>query len=216
MELDLAEANRVMEDEGLTGREVYNEDLTIEYLANHYYLPTVYSKGRRVDYIRHIIDTDSEVRFLGALREYVKKTDCVLRNLDWWMFSKLDQYLDDPFIPYYDPKQNRMARFIPDFIFWGQSGQDLRHSLRGPQGHGTDRLGAKSGRLSPPIRKRPWRCQGLRLRETDSIRSPLSVHPRPQRVPGRRIQALLVRQRLRPVQHRVPVCSRTQGTQTGP
>jgi hypothetical protein len=24
-----------MEDEGLTGRELYNQDLTIEYLANH-------------------------------------------------------------------------------------------------------------------------------------------------------------------------------------
>lgn len=133
-ELDFGEATRVMEDEGLTGRELYNQDLTLEYIANHYYLPTVFSKGRRMDYIRHIIDTESEVRFLGALREYAKKTDCVLRSLDWWMFSKLDQYLDDPYIPYYDPKQNRMARFIPDFIFWGQKGPDYTILFVDPKG----------------------------------------------------------------------------------
>jgi type III restriction enzyme len=119
MELDLDEVNRLMDDEGLTGRQTYTDDLTLEYLANHYYLPVVYSTGKRLDYIRHIIDTESEVRFLAALRNNIKKTDCVLRQLDWWMFSKLDQYLDSPDIPYYDPKQNRVARFIPDFIFWG-------------------------------------------------------------------------------------------------
>jgi hypothetical protein len=50
------------------------------------------------------------------------------------MFSKLDQYLDDPYIPYYDPKQNRMARFIPDFIFWGQKGQDYTILFVDPKG----------------------------------------------------------------------------------
>ncbi|MBI4025941.1 MAG: DEAD/DEAH box helicase family protein [Verrucomicrobia bacterium] len=124
MELDFAgKAQAIalaMKTEGLTGEETYNDDLALEYLANHYYLPVIYSRGKRLDYIRHIIDTDSEVRFLNALRDYIKKSDCVLRQLDWWMFSKLDQYLDTPFIPYYDPKQNRIARFIPDFIFWGQ------------------------------------------------------------------------------------------------
>ena len=134
LELDLTEATRVMENEGLTGRELYNQDLTLEYLANHYYLPTVFSNGKRIDYIRHIIDTESEVRFLGALREYTKKPDCVLRKLDWWMFSKLDQYLDDPYIPYYDPKQNRIARFIPDFIFWGKSGEDYTVLFIDPKG----------------------------------------------------------------------------------
>ena len=123
-ELDFTEAARLMEDQGLTGRQTYdNDELSFdgtEYLANHYYLPVIYSKGKRLDYIRHIIDTDSEVRFLNVLRDYTKKPDCALRQLDWWMFSKLDQYLDTPFIPYYDPKQNRIARFIPDFIFWGQ------------------------------------------------------------------------------------------------
>jgi hypothetical protein len=30
----------------------------------------------------------------------------------------LDESLDEVYIPYYDPKTNRMARFKPDFIFW--------------------------------------------------------------------------------------------------
>ncbi len=49
---------------GLSERQTYNEDIGIEYLANHYYLPVIYSLGKRLDYIRHIIDAESEVRFL--------------------------------------------------------------------------------------------------------------------------------------------------------
>ncbi|HVM51280.1 MAG TPA: DEAD/DEAH box helicase family protein [Candidatus Acidoferrum sp.] len=133
-EFDFTEAARLMEDRGLTGRQTYNDELNLEYLANHYYLPAVYSKGKRLDYIRHIIDTDSEVRFLNALRDYTRKPECVLRGLDWWTFSKLDQYLDTPFIPYYDPKQNRIARFIPDFIFWGQKGDTYTILFLDPKG----------------------------------------------------------------------------------
>jgi type III restriction enzyme len=133
-EFDFAEAARLMEDRGLTGRQTYNDDLALEYLANHYYLPVIYSLGKRVDYIRHIIDTESEVRFLKRVQEYIKKTECVLRQLDWWMFSKLDQYLDTPFIPYYDPKQNRIARFIPDFLFWGQKGNSYTILFVDPKG----------------------------------------------------------------------------------
>ncbi len=137
-EMDFTEAARLMEDQGLTGRQTYDaEALTIDataYLANHYYLPVLYTKGQKLDYIRHIIDEDSEVRFLNALREYAKKPDSVLRNLDWWMFSKLDQYLDEPYIPYYNPKQNRVARFIPDFIFWGRKGDQYTILFVDPKG----------------------------------------------------------------------------------
>jgi len=119
-EFDFTEAARQMESRGLTGCATYKDELTLEYLANHYYLPVIYSTHDRIEYIQHIIDADSEVRFLNKLRDYIKKPDSVLRHVDWWMFSKLNHYLDKPFIPYYDPKQNRIARFIPDFIFWGK------------------------------------------------------------------------------------------------
>jgi len=44
-------------------------------------------------------------------------------QFDWWMFSKLDQTLDEVLIPYYDPKENKIANFKPDFIFWAQKGK---------------------------------------------------------------------------------------------
>jgi hypothetical protein len=134
MEMDLNQVNEAMQSEGLTGRESYNDELALEYLANHYYLPVIYSKGKRLDYIRHIVDTESEVRFLNQLQGYIKKPECVLRQLDWWMFSKLDQYLDTPCIPYYDPKQNRIASFYPDFIFWGRKGNAYTILFVDPKG----------------------------------------------------------------------------------
>lgn len=137
-EFDLPGLVREMQDRGLSGRENYRGEVTIDatsYLANHYYLPLVSSsQGRRLEYLKHIIDVESEVNFLHALQQYVNKVDCPLRSLDWWMFSKLDQYLDSPFIPYYDPKQNRDARFVPDFIFWGKRGNRYRILFVDPKG----------------------------------------------------------------------------------
>lgn len=134
-EFDFVEAARLMEDQGLTGRATYNEELGIQYLADHYYLPTLYStQGRKLDYLRHIIDVESEVNFLNRLLEYIRKNGTKLQELDWWMFAKLDQYLDVPFIPYYSPTQNRIARFIPDFIFWAKKGKDYRIVFVDPKG----------------------------------------------------------------------------------
>ena len=42
--------------------------------------------------------------------------------------------LDDPYIPYYNPKQNRVARFIPDFIFWGRKGNAYTILFVDPKG----------------------------------------------------------------------------------
>jgi|GEM_PF-3496129 len=39
---------------------------------------------------------------------------------DWWMFSKIDPTLDEVAIPYYNPKENNISNFKPDFIFWAQ------------------------------------------------------------------------------------------------
>ena len=98
-EFDFEEAARQMADAGLTGRATYKDELSLEYLANHYYLPVMYSTQERLEYIQHIIDTPSQLRFLNKLKEYVKKPESLLRLLDWWMFSKINQYLDTPFIP---------------------------------------------------------------------------------------------------------------------
>jgi len=136
-ELDFTEAARAMEDEGLMGRSQYREDIVIdgmEYLARHFYLPVIYSMGARVDYLTHIIDVPSEREFLEDFKKAVCKPACPLHSLDWWMFSKLDQYLDSPSIPYYDPKQNKVRSFIPDFIFWGAKGSDYTVLFVDPKG----------------------------------------------------------------------------------
>jgi hypothetical protein len=38
------------------------------------------------------------------------------------MFSKLDESLDEVYIPYYNPTENKISNFNPDFIFWLQKG----------------------------------------------------------------------------------------------
>ncbi|MEM2030504.1 MAG: hypothetical protein QXV35_04090, partial [Archaeoglobaceae archaeon] len=92
--------------------------ITIKHIAQHYYLPVVLSEDERVDYIRHIIKTRSEVRFVNDLERYLSQQGNKFQEFDWWFFSKLDETLDEIYIPYYDPKTNRIARFKPDFIFW--------------------------------------------------------------------------------------------------
>jgi hypothetical protein len=101
--------------------EVFEHDgkrITIKHIARHYYLPIVLSKDGKADYIRHIIKTESEVKFIKDLEVYLSQPNNEFQKFDWWFFSKLDESLDEVYIPYYDPKTNRMARFKPDFIFW--------------------------------------------------------------------------------------------------
>lgn len=103
--------------------EVKNQKIKIKYLANHYYLPVIVSENEKIDYLNHIINVDSEVKFIEQLEEHLSKPDNVFAKFDWWMFSKLDQTLDEVFIPYYNPKENKIANFKPDFIFWAQKGK---------------------------------------------------------------------------------------------
>ncbi|MEM4451434.1 MAG: DEAD/DEAH box helicase family protein [Nitrososphaerota archaeon] len=105
----------------LRSSEEFDHDgkkIAIKHIAQHYYLPVILSEDERVDYIRHIIKTPSEVRFVKDLETYVKQEGNKFGEFDWWFFSKLDESLDEIYIPYYDPKTNRIARFKPDFIFW--------------------------------------------------------------------------------------------------
>jgi hypothetical protein len=92
--------------------------ITIKHIAQHYYLPVVLSEDGKADYIRHIIKTPSEAKFIKDLENYLAQPNNRFQQFDWWFFSKLDESLDEVYIPYYDPKTNRIARFKPDFIFW--------------------------------------------------------------------------------------------------
>ena len=104
--------------------EMKNQKISIKFLANHYYLPVIVSETEKIDYLNHIINVDSEVKFIEQLEEYLANPDNIFSRFDWWMFSKLDQTLDKVLIPYYNPKEpKRMANFKPDFIFWAQKGK---------------------------------------------------------------------------------------------
>jgi len=95
-----------------------NQKINIKYLANHYYIPIITSERDRIDYINHIIDVESEAKFVNELEDYLKTNDNLFKQFDWWFFSKIDETLDDVYIPYYNPKENAIAKFKPDFIFW--------------------------------------------------------------------------------------------------
>ncbi len=114
--------------------EIKNKKIKIKYLANHYYHPIIISKQEKVDYLNHIIDVGSEIKFVEQLENYLQNDDNFFNNYDWWMFSKLDETLDNIYIPYYNPKKNDMARFFPDFIFWMQKGNDYLILFIDPKG----------------------------------------------------------------------------------
>lgn len=107
--------------------EIKYDRLKIKYVTNHYYLPIIVSETEKIVYLNHIITVASEVRFIEELERYLKKPDNIFSQFDWWMFSKLDQTLDEVYIPYYNPKENRIANFKPDFIFWAK--KDRRYLI---------------------------------------------------------------------------------------
>jgi hypothetical protein len=120
--------------------ELKNQKVKIKYLANHYYLPVIVSESEKIDYLNHIISVSSEVKFIEQLEEYIAKPENIFSQFDWWMFSKLDQTLDNVNIPYYNPKENKIARFYPDFIFWMQ--KDNQYSILFVDPKGTEHTDA--------------------------------------------------------------------------
>ncbi|EDP74830.1 DEAD/DEAH box helicase family protein [Hydrogenivirga sp. 128-5-R1-1] len=110
------------------------KQLQIRHIASHYYLPVLLSENERIDWIRHVIRHPSEVEFLNKLEQYLEQPDNALASLDWWAFSKIDETLDEVYIPYYDPRSNRIRRFLPDFIFWLQKGNEYAIVFVDPKG----------------------------------------------------------------------------------
>jgi len=98
-------------------REETYKDLRIKYVAKHYYIPLILSSKEKIDYIKHVIKTKSEVNFINKLESFLENNEDKL-NVDWWIFSKIDEHLDDVYVPYYDPESNMIRSFKPDFIFW--------------------------------------------------------------------------------------------------
>jgi hypothetical protein len=108
--------------------------LRIKHVAAHYYVPILMSDDEKIDYIQHIIHVPSEVKFVKQLDTYLKKSTNLFTSFDWWMFSKTDETLDKVTIPYYDPSQNKMRDFHPDFIFWLRKKDDYFILFVDPKG----------------------------------------------------------------------------------
>ncbi|MFP6311753.1 DEAD/DEAH box helicase family protein [Helicobacter pylori] len=84
-------------------------------LKEHYYTPLI--KAKNCDWLKHVVKVKSESDFL---EELLKITETLQENYDFWAFSKIDEHLDNLFIPYIDNATERC--FFPDFIFWLQKG----------------------------------------------------------------------------------------------
>lgn len=89
------------------------DDAELLKLKEHYYTPLI--KAKNCDWLKHVVKVKSESDFL---EELLKITETLQDNYDFWAFSKIDEHLDNLFIPYINNATER--HFFPDFIFWLQ------------------------------------------------------------------------------------------------
>ncbi|GAA8990102.1 DEAD/DEAH box helicase family protein [Helicobacter pylori] len=104
--------------------EKHKQDKTFEVdgaellkLKEHYYTPLI--KAKDCDWLKHVVKVKSEIDFLQELQDQ-ETTKTLQENYDFWAFSKIDEHLDNLFIPYINDATERC--FFPDFIFWLQKG----------------------------------------------------------------------------------------------
>ncbi|MGL2400919.1 DEAD/DEAH box helicase family protein [Helicobacter pylori] len=104
--------------------EKHKQDKTFEVdgaellkLKEHYYTPLI--KAKNCDWLKHVVKVESEIDFLKELQE-IETIKTLQENYDFWAFSKIDEHLDNLFIPYFNSVTEKC--FFPDFIFWLQKG----------------------------------------------------------------------------------------------
>ncbi|WP_231201804.1 DEAD/DEAH box helicase family protein [Helicobacter pylori] len=93
------------------------DDAELLKLKEHYYTPLI--KAKDCDWLKHVVKVKSEIDFLQELQDQ-ESIKTLQANYDFWAFSKIDEHLDNLFIPYINDAAER--RFFPDFIFWLQKG----------------------------------------------------------------------------------------------
>ncbi|GAA9240602.1 DEAD/DEAH box helicase family protein [Helicobacter pylori] len=98
-------------------------------LKEHYYTPLI--KAKDCDWLKHVVKVKSEIDFLQELQDQ-ETTKTLQENYDFWAFSKIDEHLDNLFIPYINNVAER--RFFPDFIFWLQKGDTQIFCFIDPKG----------------------------------------------------------------------------------
>ncbi len=125
-EEEFAKAFKQTETEKVVG------DLRLMKIPQHYYQPIILSEYEKLDYIKHIIDVESECTFIMNLNKYIKNNDF---DFDW-MFSKIDQTVDNRNIsmPYFSTKDNNYHDFYPDFMFWIKKNEEYKIIFVDPKG----------------------------------------------------------------------------------
>ncbi|RVZ99798.1 DEAD/DEAH box helicase family protein [Helicobacter pylori] len=103
------------------------DDAELLKLKEHYYTPLI--KAKNCDWLKHVVKVKSESDFL---EELLKITETLQENYDFWAFSKIDEHLDNLFIPYIDNATER--KFFPDFIFWLEKGDTQTICFIDPKG----------------------------------------------------------------------------------
>ncbi|GAA6904818.1 DEAD/DEAH box helicase family protein [Helicobacter pylori] len=99
------------------GKTFKVEDAELLKLKEHYYTPLI--RAKNCEWLKHVVKVESEIDFLKELQDQ-ETTKTLQENYDFWAFSKIDEHLDNLFIPYINDATER--RFFPDFIFWLQKG----------------------------------------------------------------------------------------------
>ena len=93
--------------------DIIPNEIECKVLLEHFYIPILYKEES--DKFKHIIKVASEIEFIDEL---IKFTPALNEYYDNWYFSKLDESLDEIYIPYFDTIQGEYRKFCPDFIFW--------------------------------------------------------------------------------------------------
>lgn len=73
------------------------DDAELLKLKEHYYTPLI--KAKDCDWLKHVVKVKSEIDFLQELQDQ-ETTKTLQENYDFWAFSKIDEHLDNLFIPY--------------------------------------------------------------------------------------------------------------------
>ena len=110
--------------------ESFDDVVKIRKIAEHYYMPLIYSEKKKDKYLQHIINVDSETKFIKNLEDYTKGKNFNCK----WMFSKIDESLDNISIPYFYKKDNTYRNFYPDFIFWIKKDNEYKIIFVDPKG----------------------------------------------------------------------------------
>ena len=112
--------------------DILRNYLDFEILEEHYYTPILFKQD--TERFQHIIKKQSEIDFLHALKEYLTQDSNLLKDFDWWYFSKIDETIDRVGIPYFNSDKSQYDNFYPDFIFWLKKGNKYYIKFIDPHG----------------------------------------------------------------------------------